>query len=320
MTSDQLEMKWSSISNLGTTPYRSLLISPECRPKLYLAVDPKGHRHLILQVPTDLPVKCRSVEMQNLSMTWHEDSGYIIIGLHNNRFSDLFNDLAISLYNQIKDSSSPKAYTEEFINAFNRWAEFFEDASLSQLTEPFLKGLFGELTVLYWYLQNETGMSTNHIQAAWQGPYNRQQDFIFPSFNLEVKTKTSDEVSVGISSEFQLQIEPGKEVILAVVNVTPSDDGFHLQDLIYTIRNLIVAQGADPIIFMKTIARAGLNYSNVVEYNHYKWKAQNIILYNAGLNGFPKIIASQLNVAISLVKYSLNTTVIAPFIVRQIDL
>lgn len=319
MNTDELEAKWKSITYTGSTPYRSLRISADCKPELYLALDFKSHRYLILQVPLKTHVSCKSVEMENLSIEWHEDSRLILIGLRNQRFSDLFNDLTISLYNKIKDTVLTENYTSEFISGFHKWAEFFEDSASSQLSEFFIKGLFGELTVLLWSLNNNAENTPDRILSAWQGPYNRSQDFIFPAYNLEVKTKDTDEVNIHISSEYQLEPEVGKGLLLGVVNVIMSEDGTTLHQMIITIRNVIISKGADLSVFIKALSRLGLNISNTDQYDMFKWQIASIILYDATGESFPKITNSQIRSGISQVKYNLNLSVLNSFIIQTIN-
>lgn len=321
MTTDELELRWKAITYTGALPYRSLRISAGCRPELYIALDMKANRFLILQVPEGISVNCPSIKMENLSIEWHEETRFILIGLLNIHFSDLFNDLTLSIYNRVKDSNHPEVYTETFVQAFHRWSEFFEDSSSVQLSEFFLKGLFGELTVLKWYLENNKDMSADHILFAWQGPYNRSQDFVFPGYNLEIKTKSTDEVNISISSEYQLQAETGKRLLLGIVNTDQvADDGITLQHLITDIRNIIILNGADMSVFLKTIARSGLNFHNASFYNHFKWKAINIILYDCSIEEFPKITTYLIRPGISQVKYNLNTTILDSFIIQNISL
>ena len=214
-----LEQRWQSISYSTAAPYRSLRIAADCIPELYLSLDMKGGRFLILQVPKQVKVTCPSFKMQNLSIEWHEETRFILIGLLNNRFSDLYNDLTLSMYNRIKNVSNAETYTTEFISTFHKWAEFFEEAQSNQLSETELKGLFGELVFLEWLLNNSTDLSTDEILHAWQGPFGRANDFIFSNHNVELKAKTVSEINVTISSEYQMQTETGKGLKLAIVDL-----------------------------------------------------------------------------------------------------
>lgn len=316
----ELEQRWKSIIYTGPMPYRSLRISADCIPELFLALDIKGNRFLILQVPDKTIVQCPAIKMQNLSLEWHEQTRFILIGLLNNRFADLYNDLTLSLYNRIKNVSDPESYTSEFINSFHKWMDFFDEAGSSQLSETELKGLFGELTMLKWYLNNETEMQPDDILNSWQGPYSRPQDFIFPGYNLEIKTKNTDELNVRISSEYQLQSETGKDLRLGIIDVQRAEDGICLQTLIDNIRVVILAKVADLSVFLKTLSKAGLGGINAEQYDSFKWKSLNAAFYDCNIEGFPKIINSQIQTGISRVEYNLNVSILNAFFIQKINL
>lgn len=318
MTVADLELKWKSIRHTGNAPYRSIRVSSACIPEIYLALDLKGRRHMILKVPEEVNVKCQSIEMQNLSLEWHEETRFILIGLRSEYFADLYNDLVLSLYVRIKDIRDPERYTNDFISSFHKWALFFEDDSSVKLSEAQVKGLLGELVVLRYYLQNLSNASPNDILEAWQGPYERPHDFIFSSKNIEVKTKDTDQVSVRISSEFQLQPETGKELQLVIVDVLRKDDGTNLDETIREIKGIIVQKGADMELFLKVLAKAGLNGNNASMYNSLRWEPVCITSYNANTDAdFPKVAASGLPEAISRVKYNLTVSSLEDFIIKK---
>lgn len=318
MTTEQLEQRWRSIVNESAAPYRSLRISPDCIPELYIALDMKGNRYLILQVPQNISFNSTNTELQNVSLQWHEETRFILIGLLSNRFIDLFNDLALSLYNRIKNVSSANNYTHEFINSFQRWAEFFEDSSSAQLSNSDIQGIFGELIVMKEYLKNAENSEADTIVSAWQGPYNRAQDFYFSTFNLEVKTKDLDQIIVRISSEYQLQPEQGKELKLAVVDVLRHEEGLNIQILIQGIKSILSMKGADVPAFLKTLLKTGLNSKNQDLYNNLRWQPKTITFYNCTDNAFPKIISSELENSISAVKYNLSVNLLSAFITQTI--
>lgn len=320
MTITELEKRWKSIIYSGSVPYRSLRISSDCLPELYIAIDIKGARFLILQVPKGTKVNCRKVDIENISLEWHEDSRFIIIGLLNTQFTDLYNDLVLSLYNRIKNISRSEEYTVEFINSFQRWVDFFDESISNQLSEYELKGLFGELTVLLWLLNNAQRKPVDEVLIAWQGPYGKAQDFIFSNYNLEVKTKNIGEVSVRISSEFQLQPELGKQLQLGIVNVQVSPDGISVKELIEKIRSAILSKGADLSIFLKTLSKAGMGGSNSDKYKNIRFLTFNITFYHCHDVEFPKIITTEIQTGISQVKYNLNLSVLDPFINQIITL
>lgn len=320
MTTLQLEQRWKSIIQTGVSPYRSLIIDSNCIPELYIALDLKGNRFLILQVPERIKVECSTIKLENLSIEWHEGTRFILIGLLNIRFADLYNDLTISLYNRIKDVTTPEVYTTEFISSFHKWAEFFDDVQINRLSESEVKGCFGELIMLNWFLDNITTIETDEILKAWQGPYQRPQDFIFPNHNVEVKTKNIEEVNIQISSEFQLQEEIGKGLRLGVVDVRLTDDGITIQELINSVKTKILTKEGDLSIFLKALGKARLVGTNLDQYESYKWQPLTITIYECTTNGFPKLVHSNLQTGLSNLKYNLNTSVLNTFLTETIIL
>jgi len=319
MTPEELEIKWKSITHSGLMPYRSLRINATSIPELYLALDIKGNRFLILQVPGNIEVNCKSLEKEYLSIEWHESTRLILIGLRDSSFSDLFNDLTISLFNKIKDISAPETYTWEYINTFHKWSDFFDNSSSALLTEPELKGLFGELVMLRHYLTDLNELSVDQVLTAWQGPFNKAQDFIFPGYNVEIKTKEIDEAHVTISSEYQLENESGKGLLLIVVNVLRQSDGITLQELIARIRSIILARGGDLSVFAGLIARSGLNFANAGRYNAFIWKISSIKIYDSNDNTFPKITSTQLMTGIKQVTYRIYEKALESFLIQTLD-
>ena len=320
MDVEQLEDKWKSIVQTGNTPYRSLRIDATCIPELYLALDLKGDRFLILQVPSNVTVPDVISRKKYLTLEWHEETRFILIGLHDRRFADLFNDLILSLYNRIKDLVSPEDYKNEFISCFNKWSEFFDDSFFSRLSDFSIKGLIGELSVLLWSINDVVPPSINDKLLSWLGPYGKAHDFVFAGYNLEVKTKDIDDVFVQISSEYQLEAEPGKEIKLVVVNVLQSESGINLHNIIEAIKHTILSKGGDLSIFTRALLRTGIGPDYAVDYSDIRFEILNLTTYLCTDPAFPKLITSTLPDGISNVKYYLNVTIVEKYIVEKNDL
>ena len=317
ITREYIATRWKEIIPGGTSAYSSLRISAESKPELFLACDKSGDRFLILHVPAETKISCSTVVLRNLSIEWHPDIRFVIIGLRNIRYADLFSDLTLALYNRIYNSTDQHWYTNEFISSFHRWADFFDDASTA-LSENTIKGLFGEMTVLKWLLENSDQLPVNTTLRSWQGPYNRAQDFIFPEYNLEVKTKERAETTVNISGEFQLMPEREKGLHICVVDVTLNDKGMTIADLMNELSLQIRAMNGDVEIFIETLARAGLNFVIAANYEGFRWNTISLTFFDCCLPGFPKITAEHLPDAISRVKYNLNVPLLDPFIIQRI--
>ncbi|HJU45707.1 MAG TPA: PD-(D/E)XK motif protein, partial [Chitinophagaceae bacterium] len=258
MTVTDIEQRWKLIDQTGNDSYNSLRISSDCIPDLFIALDIKGLRFMMLKVPEGVNVQCRNVEMENLTLAWYNATRFILIGLLNDHYEDLFNDLLLSLYTRIKEMPDPSDYTEAFIGSFHRWAEFFDETASASLSEETVKGIFGELIVLKSYIDDADNARLNQVLNAWEGPYDRAHDFYFPGLNVEVKTKESDHVAVRITSEHQLQPEPGKQLQLAVVDIKRSVEGIDLNTLVTEIKTGLIKRGADVAVLLKALAKAGL--------------------------------------------------------------
>ena len=316
MTAADLEVRWTSISRKGIQTYRSLLLSSDSIPELFIGLDISGARYLILATPAGAAPPAEDITLQHLSFQIQPDDQRILIGLRNARFADLFNDLILSLYNRIKAMLGPADYIPVFTESFHRWAEFFEDAGAAQLSKEEVQGLFGELlTLRHLLLQGQ--MPADDLLNSWLGPYGRAQDFILPSLNLEVKTRDAGQAFVRISSEHQLQPETGKGLQLAIATVQEHTDGITLEVLSRELRVLLTRGGADVAVFLKSLLRAGVAGADCSLYNLCRWKPQTLRFYDCSSEErFPKIMASQLQEGVSSVKYHLAVDQLAPFMLQ----
>jgi hypothetical protein len=320
MTLTELEERWKTIPLSENGLNKSFRISSTCSPEIYFAINHKGSRFMVLQVPLGISVYCPSIELENLSIEWSPETRLVLISLRASRFIDLFNDLILSLYNRIKNIKNASEYTKEFIASFHKWSDFFNDTYSNQLSEAEAKGVFGELLILKDCIEKAQPADYDEKLKAWQGPYNSSQDFIFTSYNLEVKTKDLDQVTVRISSEFQLDSEPGKGIQLAVVDVVRDESGLNLQNLIHELKEIISAKGGDTAILMKALFKAGLGGNNASIYNDLRWKPIGASFYDCAPNtNFPKLIYSEIQEGISRVKYNLSVPLLQDFNIQTIE-
>jgi hypothetical protein len=316
MTINELEERWRSVVNTGSTPFRSLLISAETKQDLYLGIDPHGRRYLILHVPSGLGTPLEDTKLENISLEWHDETNYVMIGLLKPGFTDLYNELSLSIYNRIKDIEDGGVAVYEFISSFHRWVDFFEDISGRSLTDLAIKGLFGELTVLKWLLDGNSPFEVNDILAAWMGPFGRSHDFIFQDTDTEVKTKSPSQVLVHIASEFQLQMDRGKELKLCVVDAEQTDSGKHIVEKIEEVKSKIRDLRGETGLFVKALSQAGIR-ADSEKYNHLRFRELSLSFYQCG-DSFPAITSVALPAGIRDVRYNLDTTILETFLTEKI--
>jgi hypothetical protein len=321
MTSIELKQKWLGLSeNTITSSFRSLRISAECICELYLGVSKEGKRCLILALPADKLLEFKGILKENLSIEYFREKNLIVLQLTDNDFNDLFDDLILSLYHGIKNISIVSEYSNHFIQAFYRWSEFFEDSTSDLLSEDAIKGIMGELLVLKLLITASDRPAINYLLKAWTGLYDRGNDFELESKNLEVKTKSPLGIDVKISSEFQLEVSPGKGLELVVVSLLSDFTvGINIRDLISELKQMIQETSGDTTILWKALSQKNITSKNVSQYDRYKFKPVNWISYNCADAGFPKLSKSNIPDEIVGLKYTLRTSLLTSFIIAQRD-
>jgi hypothetical protein len=320
MDVSELDNKWNSLRPDTQGTFKSLRLSADCIPELYIGLDANGIRCLILKLPAGHSINFASVIKQNLSIELFKESSWIILKLTNTVYKDLFNDLIISLYNKVKGLREVSEYTKILIDAFYRWNEFFEDSNSNRLSDEALMGIVGEMFYLLWEIQRNDPLKINEILSSWQGPFDKGQDFVFSNRNVEVKTKQENALDVRISSEFQLQAEIGKELSLVVVTVAIDSAGLSITDLTNRIRTLVIERLGDFSILLRAFHQKGLTIINLSDYNHFKVRFLQMIAYDCMHPEFPKITVDTKSPLINTVKYNIRISELGGFIIDRYDI
>jgi hypothetical protein len=319
MTSIELKQKWSGLSeDPVTSGFRSLRISADCICELYLAVNKEVKRCLILSIPSNKHLDFKGIQKENLSIEYFREKNLIVLQLNDCDFNDLFDDLILSLYHGIKSISQVDEYSNYFIQAFYRWSEFFEDKKSDILSEEAIKGIMGELLVLKLLITAPEKPEIDFLLKAWTGLYDKGNDFELESKNLEVKAKSPSGIDIKISSEFQLEVTPGKGLELYVVSLLSDFTvGIHIGNLILEIKKLVQESSGDNTIFWKALSQKNITAKNVSQYDRYRFKPVNWISYNCADENFPKLSSSSIPEGISGLKYILRTNLLTSFIIEQ---
>jgi hypothetical protein len=321
MTSIELKQKWSGLSeNPVTIGFRSLRISADCICELYLAVSKEGKRCLILSLPSNKHLDFKVIQKENLSIEYFREKNLIVLQLTDIDFNDLFDDLILSLYHRIRSISQVDVYSNYFIQTFYRWSEFFEDKKSDMLSEEAIKGIMGELLVLKLLFTAPDMPEINYLLKAWTGLYDKRNDFELESKNLEVKAKSPSEIDVRISSEFQLEVSPGKGLELFVISLLSDFTvGVHIGDLILEIKKLVQEYSGDISILWKALSQKNITAKNVSQYDRFRFKPVNWVSYNCADENFPKLSRSNIPEEISGLQYILRTNLLTSFIIEQSD-
>lgn len=319
MDNKSLHLKWDRIKKTKIQDgFKSLRITSNCIPDLYIGIDQQSNRCLLLFLPYKVDIKLKKSQKEKLKIEFLESKNIILIVLTDENFIDLFDDLVVSLFSEIENLSDPNDYSKRLITQFYKWSAFFEDEHNSRLSIEEIKGIWGELSVLKELLDKENRGNINHILEAWRGPYDTSNDFVFDDKNYEIKTKDEYHTHIRISSEFQLELEHGKGLELIVLTLKLDlSKGDSLQDKIKKVVDLIWNQLGDLSIFYQALLQKGLTVENSSEYDNYRFCLLSKQRFDCASEGFPKLTRSNIPPEISDLKYKFQTTSLNDFLLED---
>jgi len=318
MDTTYLEQRWSTLIPDKIPGYRAIRISDDSINELYLGINAQLKRCLILCLPKGKHPHYPDDIKEYISLEYFDLSSHIIIKLIDDNFRDLFNDLIISIYQRIRLVESDIESAQKFIKTYYKWGEFFNSSISKKLSKEEIQGLFGELFVLGELIKDSKAESVNEILKSWQGPYDRTHDFIQDTKDIEVKTLEIPKIDVRISSEYQLDSEPGKGLDLQIVSVEMnSENSISIRQLVNVLKELISDRLGDISILLKALAKKNISATNIFEYDNYRFEIKTISLYNCLAEGFPRLINSNIPSETNSLKYNLRVNLLTDFMVSQ---
>lgn len=318
INSKEIERRWLSIDVKYITGFRYIRFDKNSKPEFNIGFNSDGFRCIILELPKGFSFDFNYVKKENLSIKNIKKENYIVIELLNINYTDLFNDLLVSLYQKIKDITHAQDYSNEFVLTFGKWIEFFENDRKNQLNEEQIQGLFGEMFILNEYLKKSNPSKINSILSSWKGLYDVANDFEFDLKNVEVKTKKESKLFVKISSEYQLEKELDKDLELLVVSIKIDlIEGKSIHDMLVEIVKLVRANLGDLSILYQALNQKGLTLENLKQYNNHRFIVIKTESFDAGNDDFPKLTISNIVSEVSNLKYKLRVTQLDEFLIKM---
>ena len=167
------------------------------------------------------------------------------------------------------------------------------------------RGLFGEMDFLRLLLHK--GKNHYEIINSWRGASGANQDFSRNLNAVEIKTTISNNPSVQIANEKQLDFTVLNNLFLGLIVVSESSGHVHsLYSIIKEIKGLL---NYDPILlqeFENKLNSIGINDEIIELYNETSYSVNNRKFFHIK-EGFPVIIRKSLpNDAIFKVSYQLD--------------
>ena len=103
-----LNSKWSTLESKEFSGDKGLRISEECIPDLFLIVDNSDRRGLVLYLDKKIIIKEKGFEKNRIILSYSNSKNYLVIFLKDSEFSDLFNDLILSVYSSCQNQIHQK--------------------------------------------------------------------------------------------------------------------------------------------------------------------------------------------------------------------
>jgi len=313
------ENPWSEIS-VPRADYAVRRV-PDCgSTPVYWGRDSAGHYILVIELDGDYAqdfkkeaVAVRGIKVDLRQFGTSSEQG-LVVTLEEQVNSDLFLGLCntmISSLRPVEDSASALAVAVAHIK---RWKAFLAGKKPTILSPEEIRGLFAELHFLE-YLLDEM-LPEKEALEAWQGPEGSHQDFLFGNTAVEIKALSGKERNtVRISSEDQLEAVDGN-LYLTVYGLRESQNArgsSSLIDRVTAIRGKLTdAESVEE--FFRRLGACGY-----VELEAYS-KPQFIVTSRRAfqvVEGFPRLIRSELPEGLARVKYEIELERLQPFEVEM---
>lgn len=315
-----IENKWALVpKNIGEN-YSSIQLSNELRVRLLIALNKKNYRCIILSLINKERLDLISEYREYISIEYFDKTNHIVITLLDSRFNEQFNAFIYSVYTNIQPVKSNKEASNIFVNTYHTWREFFSPSPNGILSFESILGLFGELNYLKNKLDISLALDMEYILKSWVGPMGKTHDFEFNDLDVEVKTKEFSSSLITISSEYQLDSEESKLLILFVISVElNTHGGITIGQLARSIYNHLVERLVDTTIFLKALYKAGIPWSELDHYNNYLFVVKSAEGFNCKNPKFPRLIKSNIPNGVKKIKYKIDVNSLTEFIIPNLN-
>jgi len=233
----------------------------------------------------------------------------LVLTLESQVDRDLFEGLCRTLVSALERPSDSASSLAVALAHIRRWKTFLSGRS-QHLSAEEVRGLFAELTFLLELIERQA--STAAAVEAWLGPEKSHQDFIFGNTAVEIKSLSGTERStVRISSEDQLE-SLNDELFLRIYRLSSLPDATDAQSLneIVTAVQTVLAEAEAVEAFDRKLVAHG--YAPLPDYDQPRFVVSDTHSYRV-VEGFPRLMRSQLPTGIDRVGYDIRLETIAPY-------
>ena len=222
---------------------------------------------------------------------------------------DLFEGFCLTLASSLERAADSASSLAVALAHIRRWKAFLS-GSIKHLSAEEVRGLFAELSFLLELIERQPSSAV--AVESWFGPQKSHQDFIFGNTAVEIKSLSGTERStVRISSEDQLE-SLNDSLFLRIYRLSSLSDATGAQSLNEIISAVQSRLGEDEAVeaFERTLGAQG--YSPLPGYDVPRFVVTGVNSYRV-VDGFPRLVRSQLPKGIDRLAYDIRLETIAPY-------
>lgn len=232
----------------------------------------------------------------------------------------VFMALVDDVLSRVGPAESDRKAAAELSLCLRRWQAFFRAHGFMGLTSEQQQGLFGELLFLRGLM---VGVSSLDIAIrAWTGPSGSNQDFEYAGHAFEVKTTASNPLSaVRVSNLRQLDDECVDSLHLVVVEVERHENAEGtLPEAVEQMRRLVLEEAPHMAFdFADRLTEYGYLDQHAKHYSTTGYGVRAMRVFDV-VEGFPRLIESNVPAGVGDVKYSVALSAIGDFERERDDL
>lgn len=222
---------------------------------------------------------------------------------------DLFEGLCRTLASVLERATDSASSLAVALAHIRRWKAFLSGRS-QHLSAEEVRGLVAELIFLLELIERQP----SHTAAveAWLGPEKSHQDFIFGNTAVEIKSLSGTERStIRISSEDQLE-SLNDELFLRIYRLSSLADAsgaLSLNEIVTAVQTQLAEAEAVEAFDRKLVA---YGYAPLPDYDQPRFVVSDTHSYRV-VEGFPRLMRSQLPIGIEGLAYDIRLETIAPY-------
>jgi hypothetical protein len=256
----------------------------------------------LLPVHSNYLMRFVGVEIQVLPV--NKEKKELAIILLENYLSDIFIFFVEDIINSLTNVNNQDDAILIISEKIGSWKKLFSKFTGGLLTPQQQRGLFGELYFLRLMLENLNDRKS--AIKGWQAPTGSNQDFYYNGIAVEVKTSKSNNSSIKISNELQLDNTGLVNLYLAFykLNEYPGNQNT-LSGLITVIRDLLSKDSELLSEFNEKLDSLGINSETEAEYSNISYSIRDEKYYKI-VPEFPQITKATIDNSIFNVSYEIN--------------